>query len=105
MKLRFTPEALNDLTEIKQYIAKDLGSPLAAGKIISGILASCSLLKNQPGLGMELSKRIGRETDYRYLISGKCIVFYRIEGNSVSVYRVIDSRTDYIRTIGLVQQS
>ena len=45
MKLRFTPEALNDLAEIKQYIRKNLESPIAAGKIISGILASCSLLK------------------------------------------------------------
>ena len=102
MKLRYTPEALNDLAEIKQYIKEDLGSPLAAGKIISGILASCSLLKNQPGLGMELSKRIGRETDYRYLISRNYIVFYRIEDDSISVYRIIDSRTDYIRTLALV---
>ena len=104
MKLRFTPEALNDLSEIKQYIGKDLGSPIAAGKIISGILVSCSLLKNQPRLGKELSKRIGRETDYRFLISGSYIVFYRIESNSISVYRIIDARTDYIRTIDLAQQ-
>ncbi len=99
MKLRFTPEALNDLTGINQYIKEELGSPIAAGKIIRGILSSCSLLKNQPGLGMKLSKRIGRETDYRYLISGKYIVFYRIENNSISVYRIIDARTDYIRAI------
>ena len=102
MKLRYTPEALNDLAEIKQYIKEDLGSPIAAGKIISGILASCSLLKNQPGLGMELSKRIGRETDYRYLISRNYIVFYRIEDDSISVYRIIDARTDYMRTLALV---
>ena len=104
MKLRFSPEALNDLSEIKQYVGKDLGSPVATGKIISGILASCSLLKNQPKLGMELSKRTGRETDYRYLISGSYIVFYRIESNSISLYRVIDAWIDYIRTIDLAQQ-
>ena len=101
MKLRYAPEALNDLAEIKQYIKEELGSPIAAGKIISGILASCSLLKSQPRLGMELSKRIGRETDYRYLISGNYIVFYRIENKNISVYRIIDARTDYIRTIDL----
>ena len=101
MKLRFTPEALNDLAEIKQYIRKNLESPITAGKIISGILASCSLLKKQPRLGKELSKRIDRETDYRYLISGNYIVFYRIENNSISVYRIIDARTDYIRTVNL----
>jgi addiction module RelE/StbE family toxin len=104
MKLRYTPEALHDLAEIKRYIRENLGSPIAAGKIISGIIASCSLLKSQPGLGMELSKRINRETDYRYLISGDYIVFYRIENNSISVYRIIDARTDYIRTIDFIQQ-
>ena len=51
---------------------------------------------------MELSKRIGRETDYRYLISRNYIVFYRIEDDSISVYRIIDARTDYIRTLALV---
>ena len=102
MKLRFTPGALNDLAEIKQYIRKNSESPIAAGKIISGILASCSLLKEQPRLGMELSKLIGRETDYRYLISRKYVIFYRIEGSSISIYRIIDTRTDYIRNIGLI---
>ena len=90
--------------EIKRYIRENLGSPIAAGKIISGIIASCSLLKSQPGLGMELSKRINRETDYRYLISGDYIVFCQIENNSISVYRIIDARTDYIRTIDFIQQ-
>ena len=99
MKLRYTPEALFDLAEIKQYIKEDLDSPMAASKIVSGITTSCSLLKEQPRLGMELSNLIDRETDYRFLISGNYIVFYRIEGNSISVYRIVDSRTDYIRTI------
>ena len=104
MKLRFTPEALNDLTEIKEYIKEELGSPIAAGRIINGIVASCGLLKNQPKLGMELSKLIERETDYRYLITGNYIVFYRIGRNAISVYRIIDARTDYIRNIDFTQQ-
>lgn len=99
MKLRYTPEALFDLAEIKQYIKEDLGSPIAAGKVISTITVSCGLLKDQPRLGMELSKLIDRDTDYRYLISGNYIVFYRIESNTISIYRIIDARTDYIRNI------
>ena len=99
MKLRYTPEALFDLAEIKQYIKEDLDSPMAANNTVRGITTSCRLLKGQPRLGMELSKLIHRETDYRFLISGNYIVFYRIEGNSISVYRIVDSRTDYIRTI------
>ena len=100
MKLRYTPEALNDLAELKQYVQEDLSSPMAAGRIIRSITASCSLLKDQPKLGMELSKLIDRETDYRYLITGNYIVFYKIEINTISVYRVINARTDYIRNLG-----
>lgn len=102
MILRYSPEALSDLAAIKNYIEEDLGSPIAAGNIVTNITASCSLLKEQPRLGMELSKLIGRETDYRYLISRKYVIFYRIEGSSISIYRIIDARTDYIRNIGLI---
>ncbi|MBO6182800.1 MAG: type II toxin-antitoxin system RelE/ParE family toxin [Acidaminococcaceae bacterium] len=102
MILRYSPEALSDLAAIKKYIEEDLGSPIAAENIVTNITASCSLLKEQPRLGMELSKLIGRETDYRYLISRKYVIFYRIEGSSISIYRIIDARTDYIRNIGLI---
>ena len=102
MKLRYTPEALSDLAEIKQYIEKDLGSPIAAKNIIRSITVSCRILKEQPRLGMVLSSLIGRETDYRYLASGKYIIFYRIEGGSISIYRGINARTDYIRNIGFI---
>lgn len=102
MKLRYTPEALFDLAEIKQYVKEDLGSPIAAQKLIGSITASCSLLKEQPRLGMELSRLIDRETDFRYLISGNYIVFYRIEDDSISVYRIIDARADYVRNIGFI---
>lgn len=63
MKLRYTPEASNDWAGIKQYSKEASGSLIAAGKIISVILAGCRLLKSQPRLGMELSKRAGRETE------------------------------------------
>lgn len=99
MKLRYTPAARTDLREIREYISEMLKSPIAADRIITGILESCSHLKEQPKMGAELSEKIGRETDLRYLICGKHIAFYRIEKDIVSVVRILDGRTNYMRVL------
>ena len=101
MRLRYAPEALCDLTGIQKYVQEDLSSPKAAEKIIRSITADCNLLKGLPKLGMELSKRIGRKTDCRFLVTGNSIVFYTIGKDTIDIFRVVDVRTDYIRTLGL----
>lgn len=99
MKLRYTPAARTDLREKREYISEMLKSPIAADRIITGILEDCSHLKEQPKMGAELSEKIGRETDLRYLICGKHIAFYRIEKDIVSVVRILDGRTNYMRVL------
>jgi plasmid stabilization system protein ParE len=38
------------------------------------------------------------KTDYRYLVCGNYLIFYKIEGDAVSVYRVLNgsSSRDYL---------
>ena len=43
MKLRYTPAARTDLREIREYISEMLKSPIAADRIITGILEDCSI--------------------------------------------------------------
>ena len=50
-------------------------------------------------MGTTLAEKVGRETDLRYLISGKHIVFYRVEDDAVSVIRILDGRTNYMRVL------
>lgn len=99
MKLRFTPEAISDLAEIKRYIGKELHNPSAAMRITKMILNQCSLLKHFPRSGAELSALTGYETELRLLICENYIALYRIDTSTVSVARIINARQDYMRIL------
>lgn len=99
MTIRYTPEAMNDLRETKAYIRKVLKNPKAAARIAKAILDACSRLKEHPELGMSLEARTGHNSDLRYLICEKYIALYRIDGNIISVARILDGRQDYLRIL------
>ena len=99
MNLRFTPQARADLLEIRRYISSDLHNETAAERITRTILSSSSNLKSFPQMGIALSEKIKVQTDIRYIISEKYLVFYTIEENFISVVRILDSRTNYMQTL------
>lgn len=99
MKLRYTPRSRADMKEIRRYLTEELGNPSAAAHTMESILRSCSRLKEQPFLGAGLTAKIGRDTSLRYLVCGKYLVFYHAEEDTVSVIRVLDGRTDYMRVL------
>lgn len=99
MKLRYTPRSRADMQEIRRYLAEELGNPSAAAHTTGSILRSCSRLKEQPFLGAELAAKTGRNTSLRYLVCGKYLVFYCAEEGTVSVIRILDGRTDYMRVL------
>jgi addiction module RelE/StbE family toxin len=98
-KLQISPEAQNDLQKIRTYITTDLDSPLAAQKIISKITKAIRRLMEYPNSGASLSSVIGIKTEYRYLVCGNYLVFYRYEDEIVYVIRVLYSRRDYMRIL------
>lgn len=99
MKLRYTPEAPQDLRDIQHYISDDLGNPAASKKVIANILKACSNLKTFPLLGADLSAKTGRDTDLRFIVCGKQLAFYRVENSYISVIRIIDGRTNYLKIL------
>jgi len=99
MKLRINPLAYQDLLEIKSYIAIELLNPEAADDIVRNIIAAYNRLSDFPFMGQSLSAIIGITTDYRYLVSGSYIIFYKIENEFVSVYRVLYGKRDYVRVL------
>ena len=98
-KVIISEAALIDLTEIKQYITTELGSPSAANKIVSNITQSIRKLEEYPELGSKLSSIINIETNYRYLVCGNYLIFYRIEKSSILVDRILYGRRDYIKIL------
>ena len=98
MKLRYTPAAILDLQEIRDYIQDVLLNPDAAQNVLKNIADSCRKLKNQPYMGVELRKKLGREIDGYCIITGKYIVIYDVD-EAVSILRVLDTRTDYVKVL------
>ncbi len=97
--LYLSPDAQNDLAEIKSYITKDLENPQAAMSVVSKIMKTIRLLREQALIGTPLSSIADVSTDYRFLVSGSYMVFYRAAGNDVFVDRVLYGRRNYLRIL------
>ena len=54
-KVLFSPEARNDLAQIKSYIANDLQNDMAAKKTVGNILNSIKRLEDFQNIGVPLS--------------------------------------------------
>ena len=96
MTLRYSPQAIRDLQELRDYIRKALHNPSAARRISKKIMDTCGHLKKHPQLGASVAAKTGKPSDLRYLLCEKYIIFYRIDGEAVSVVRVLDGRQDYL---------
>lgn len=99
MKLRFTPQAIQDLSEIKGYISDALHNPGAANRITKMLMDNCSNLKQFPNAGISARTKLGLDTDDRVLLCEKYLVIYSATEDTVSIGRVIDGRQDYARIL------
>lgn len=99
MKIIYTPQARNDLREIRDYISHELRNPTAAKNVTDKVLKSIHLLADQPLLGVSVSEKTGRNTDFRCLFSGNYGVFYLPNDENIEIIRILDLRTDYMRMI------
>jgi len=99
MKIRYSPSARDDLRQLKAYLTIQFGAVVAA-KSVAKIISDISTLKRHPSLARALSDKIGRETPYLYLLCGKySIAILSEDANVYSVVRILDGRTDYVKTI------
>ncbi|MDD4146022.1 MAG: type II toxin-antitoxin system RelE/ParE family toxin [Clostridia bacterium] len=94
-KLKISPEAKDDLAEIKSYISKELCNPQVAIKLISKITRKIRGLKEHPGIGAPLSSVLDMQTDYRFLVCDHYLIFYRCEDEVVFVSRILYGRRNY----------
>lgn len=98
-KIHYSRLSLKDLDEIWEYIEFELSSPKAAEKIINGILNSIERLEEHALLGAPLSSITDIRSNYRFIIHGNHLTFYRVEGANIYVDRIIYGRRDYLRIL------
>lgn len=99
MKIRISPAAFNDLKEIKSYIENDLSNPIAAKNVVKRIIKDYSLLESSPKMGTSLSTKVPFNTEFRFIVSGNYIVFYKEDDKYVSIIRILYGRRDYIKIL------
>ena len=72
-----------------------LVGPKSAEEITDKLLDNIALLAEQPYLGALHPDPFLAGHQYRKLICGKYVCIYKVTGQTVYVYRIVDGRTDY----------
>ncbi|MCR4441629.1 MAG: type II toxin-antitoxin system RelE/ParE family toxin [Peptococcaceae bacterium] len=93
-KLKISPEAKDDLAEIKGYISQE-----ADVNLVSKITKKIRGLSEHPGIGAPLSSVVDIQTDYRFLACANYLIFYRCEDGIVFVSRILYGRRNYTRIL------
>lgn len=102
-KIHYSRESRNNLDEIWDYIVSELQNPSAAARIVNAIMEEIDRLAE---MGAPLSSVTDVDGDYRFLVTGNYITFYRVQGNNVYVDRVLYGRRDYLRILfGKIQNN
>lgn len=98
-EVKVSPQAADDLLEIKDYIENELQNPIAAQSTILKIVETYEDLANFPEIGIPVEKYVDFPTDYKFVLANNYSIFYRIEGKIVRVVRVLYSRRDFVRIL------
>ena len=98
-KIYYSMEARRDLDEIWDYIVTDLCNPKAAQCMIDRILDDVDRLTDFAEIGAPLSSIADTDADYRFLVTGNYMTFYRVSGENVYVDRILYGRRDYLRIL------
>lgn len=97
-KLIYTPKALDDLQGIKTYVAKQFGESKAKS-CSKEITSTVKQLELFPGEGPCLEDLIEYPTDYHYLVVKPNYIFYRVEGDTVRVIRILNEKQDFLQLL------
>lgn len=98
-KINYAVEARRDLDDIWDYIVTDLCNASAAERVVNDILDAVEQLENFSEMGALLASIANVDSDYRFIVSGNYLIFYRVSGMNVYVDRILYGRRDYLRIL------
>ena len=87
------------MDDIWDYIVSELQNRSAAERVINRIIDAVDPLENFAEMGTPLSSIADIGADYRFLVSGNYMVFYRVQGSDVYIDCVLYGRSDYMSVL------
>ena len=97
-KLELLTPAQRELEEIALVHMKLVGVE-SARKITDRIYGALDHLQSHPNMGVACMDKMLRSEGYRMLICGHYMCIYRLLGETVFVYHIVDSRANYTRLL------
>lgn len=96
-KLEYLPVALHDMSEISEYISKELKNPQAAVKLAEKFIESTEALRKFPYANQVYQPIRLLKYEYRKLIVDHYLMFYTVdeENKTITIMRVIYARRNY----------
>ena len=94
-KIRYSPEAYNDLESIKEYLDSEFGEK-EEKKRLRAIINDLKRLQKYPETDIKLFERFGIITDYKCIYTNQNYAFYREEDEFIKVVRILDVRRDFM---------
>ena len=98
-KIHYSQESRRDLDDIWDYIVSELQSVSAAERTVNRIMDAIDQLEDFAEIGAPLASITGTQGNYRFLVTGNYLTFYRANGNEVYVDRILYGRRDYLRIL------
>lgn len=98
MKIEWLYEAQLEYRDLLRYRHETVGVE-SARKFADTILGSVRHLERNPGLGVLREDKLLGRFGFRALFIDKYVCIYRVEGDTVLIYHLVDARTNYIYNI------
>lgn len=99
IKILYSPKSRKDLDRIFDYIHDDLNNPIAAEKIVKGILNKISELKEYPQLGSIWYLENNINSGFRFLKYDNYIIFYQITKETILIVRILHRLQNYVKQL------
>ena len=99
MRVLFKKTAIDDILQTEKYLRDRLHNPQAAKRITRMIYTGATGLGEHPYKGPELRGRFELDSDLRFLVVEKQMIFYRVLEDRVEILRVLDGRQDYLSVL------
>lgn len=98
-EVKVTPQAAEDLLEIKNYIENELQNPIAAHNTVLNIVETYENLSTRAEADIPVERYVPFPTDFKFVLANNYSIFYRIDDNIVRVIRIMYSKRDFVRIL------